>query len=201
MKKLIWSIPLVLFTVILGYGQGLPQVIIETAEGSIYIDIDTLNAPVTAKNFLMHVRAGRYKGAAFYRVVRMDNQVADKVKIEVIQGGIDLGGHYGKIRPISHETTRQTGLKHLDGTISMARNEPGSASTEFFICIGPQPSLDFGGNRNPDGQGFAAFGQVVRGMETVQAIQAKKDKGQMLLEAIPIIKVEIVGSKGDDVNE
>ena len=74
----------------------------------------------------------------------------------------------------------------------MARNEPGTASTEFFICVGDQPSLDFGGDRNPDGQGFAAFGKVSRGMEVVRAIQALPDSGQYLSDPVLIKKMEIV---------
>jgi peptidyl-prolyl cis-trans isomerase A (cyclophilin A) len=69
--------------------------------------------------------------------------------------------------PIAHETTRQTGLRHLDGTVSMARAQPGTANSEFFVCVGDQPALDFGGGRQPDGQGFAAFGRVVEGMDVI----------------------------------
>ena len=98
-----------------------------------------------------------------------------------------------KIPPIVHETTRQTGIKHLDGTISMARNEPGTASTEFFICIGAQPELDFGGKRNPDGQGFATFGKVIKGMDVVLKIQQQKDEGQIFVEPVRILKMEIIG--------
>lgn len=91
--------------------------------------------------------------------------------------------------PIGHESTRQTGLRHLDGTISMARNAPGSATAEFFIRIGDQPELDFGGHRNPDGQGFAAFGQVVEGMQVVRALHAQGKPEQFLREPIPVLSV------------
>jgi peptidyl-prolyl cis-trans isomerase A (cyclophilin A) len=134
---------------------------------------------------------GTFKDAVFYRVVRMDNQPNNEVKIEVIQGGLFSDNEINKIEPIRHETTQKTGIKHLDGTISMARNKPGSASTEFFICIGDQPELDFGGKRNPDGQGFAAFGKVIEGMDVVRNIQQQKDKGQYLSEPIPISKIQI----------
>jgi len=94
------------------------------------------------------------------------------------------------LAPIEHESTKQTGILHKDGTISMARNEPGSATSEFFICIGDQPSLDFGGMRNPDGQGFAAFGRVIKGMEVVRTIQSLPAKNQYLEPKIKITQIE-----------
>jgi len=159
----------------------LPKVEIVTKLGNIVIEVDTIKAPVSAKNFLKLVTQGVYNDAAFYRVVRMDNQPNKKIKIEVIQGGLQADSLVEKYAPIRHETTQETGLKHLDGTISMARNEPGTASTEFFICIGNQPELDFGGKRNPDGQGFAAFGKIVKGMSVIRKIQQGKDSEQMLI--------------------
>ena len=175
-----------------GAGQSLPRVKMETSLGNIVVEIDTLKAPVTGKNFLDHVHVNTFKNAVFYRVVRMDNQPNNEIKIEVIQGGIYTEPRFGDIKPIEHETTDQTEIKHKDGTISMARMEPGTASTEFFICVGDQPELDFGGNRNSDGQGFAAFGQVVEGMDVVRAIQNLKDKNQTLLDKVAIQKMAIV---------
>ncbi|NQU53071.1 MAG: peptidylprolyl isomerase [Bacteroidetes bacterium] len=175
-----------------GIGQTLPKVKFETTQGEIVFEIDTINAPVTAKNFLKHVGMGTYKNAVFYRVVRMDNQPQNKIKIEVIQGGVFVEDQFEKIKPIRHETTKETGLLHLDGTLSMARMEPGTASTEFFICVGDQPELDFGGKRNPDGQGFAAYGKVVKGMDVVREIQLQKDENQTLGEKIKISNMKIV---------
>ncbi len=174
-----------------GIGQTLPKVKFETTHGEIVFEIDTINAPVTANNFLKHVEMGTYKNAVFYRVVRMDNQPQNNIKIEVIQGGVFVEDQLEKIKPIRHETTKETGLLHLDGTLSMARMEPGTASTEFFICVGDQPELDFGGKRNFDGQGFAAFGKVVKGMDVVREIQLQKDENQNLVEKIKILKIEI----------
>ena len=114
------------------------------------------------------------------------------MKIEVIQGGLYEDDEIVKHPPIRHETTKETGLKHLDGTLSMARMEPGTASTEFFICIGDQPELDFGGRRNPDGQGFAAFGKVVEGMDVVRKIQQLPDKNQYLSKPLKIFSVELI---------
>lgn len=104
----------------------------------------------------------------------------DAIVIEVIQGGIDPARAAGQSPAIALERTRDTGLRHRDGTISMARLTPDSAVSDFFICIGDQPELDFGGQRNPDRQGFAAFGQVVAGMDVVRAIQAAPSNGQAL---------------------
>jgi peptidyl-prolyl cis-trans isomerase A (cyclophilin A) len=163
-----------------------PRVRLGTALGDIDLELYTEAAPVTASAFLAIVDSGSYAGASFYRVVRPDNQPASKEKIEVIQGGLERSGLPMTSACIAHETTEETGLRHLDGTLSMARDEPGSASSEIFICIGDQPSLDFGGMRNPDGQGFAAFGRVVAGMDVVRLIQARHDEGQYLIQPVAI---------------
>ena len=173
--------------------QQIPKVIFKTSFGEITCEIDTIHAPVTARNFLNHIKNGTFEKALFYRVVRPDNQPYSKEKIEVIQGGLFDDKIIDKIKPITHETTAVTGLKHTNGALSMARNQPGTASTEFFICIGDQPSLDFGGTRNPDGQGFAVFGRVISGMEVVRKIQQLKDTSQYLVEPVKILKMEIAG--------
>jgi len=173
------------------FSQKLPIVTMQTSLGNIVCEIDTVGAPVTANNFLKHIDLKTYADAVFYRVVRLDNQPNNNVKIEVIQGGLYADEKIDRQTTILHETTKATGLKHLDGTVSMARNQPGTASTEFFICVGDQPSLDFGGNRNPDGQGFAAFGRVISGMDVVRKIQLQKDTSQYLVEPVKILKMEI----------
>lgn len=178
---------LALFLSLHSFSQTLPEVDIKTPVGNILVQIDTVNAPLTAKNFLMHVDSGTYKNSVFYRVVRMDNQPKNEIKIEVIQGGVFVEIQFEKIKPIKHETTKETGILHLDGTISMARMAPGTASTEFFICVNDQPELDYGGKRNPDGQGFAAFGQVIKGMDVVRKIQNMKDKEQTLTKKVKIL--------------
>lgn len=165
---------------------------ITTDLGDMIVEIYSDKAPVTAANFLEHVEKGSYTNSCFYRVVRMDNQPDNDVKIEVIQGGLFDDRLLDTIPTIIHETTERTGILHSDGVISMARMEPGSASTEFFICIGNQPSLDFGGKRNPDGQGFAAFGKVREGMEVARAIQALPEKGQYLKEKLKILRMEVL---------
>jgi peptidyl-prolyl cis-trans isomerase A (cyclophilin A) len=162
-----------------------PRILLRTELGDIVVEVDEAAAPATAANFLAHVDEGIYTGAHFYRVVRMDNQPRNEIKIEVIQGGLGFEAESPR-PPIAHETTRETGLRHLDGTLSMARLGPGTASSEFFVCIGDQPELDFGGSRNPDGQGFAAFGRVVEGMDVVRAIQQLDDRDQILVEPVAI---------------
>jgi peptidyl-prolyl cis-trans isomerase A (cyclophilin A) len=163
-----------------------PHVLLETDLGDIVLELFPDAAPITARNFLRYVTEGRYGGASFYRVVREDNQPDDPVKIAVIQGGLGMGEHPDKYPPIPHETTERSGLRHRDGTLSMGRLAPGSANAEFFICVGDQPELDFGGRRNPDGQGFAAFGRVVQGMDVVRAIHRQAAEGQSLTAPVVI---------------
>lgn len=168
-----------------------PQVLIRTSLGNIRVEIDSAAAPITAANFLRYVDEGAFEGASFYRTVTLDNQPDNDVKIEVIQGGLlaTEGGRERMHEPINHETTDQTGLLHKDGALSMARAQPGTATSEIFICIGDQPELDFGGTRNPDGQGFAAFGRVVDGMDVVRWIQQQPADGQRLTPPIEIINI------------
>jgi peptidyl-prolyl cis-trans isomerase A (cyclophilin A) len=169
--------------------SSLPQVKMKTDLGDIIIEIDTINAPVTATNFLKYVDDKIFNSAFFYRVVRMDNQPNNDIKIEVIQGGLGYEESPLSLPPIDHETTDKTGILHKDGVISMARMEPGTSSSEIFICVGDQPELDFGGKRNPDGQGFSAFGKVIKGMDVVREIQSKPDEEQMLVTTVNIIEV------------
>jgi peptidyl-prolyl cis-trans isomerase A (cyclophilin A) len=158
----------------------------KTDAGDIQFKLYKNKAPITAANFIKYIEEEYYQGGYFYRVVRLDNQPDNAVKIEVIQGGLDSTHSKQSLPPIVHETTSQTSIRHKDGTLSMARNNPGSASSEFFICINDQPALDFGGNRNPDGQGFAAFGQVTKGMEVVRHIQAGETNKQALKNPVKI---------------
>jgi peptidyl-prolyl cis-trans isomerase A (cyclophilin A) len=168
-------------------GDRLPRVLLRTELGEIELEIDSGRAPLTSSNFLNYVDGGFYNGGAFHRTVRPDNQPDNKVKIEVIQAGADPAREKESSPPISLERIRQTGLKHRDGTLSMARDGPDSATSDIFICIGDQPELDYGGKRNPDGQGFAAFGKVIRGMDVVKKIQAAPAKGQTLTPPIRIL--------------
>lgn len=149
-------------------------VILETELGTFTIAIDDVNAPVTAANFLAYVDGGYLNDATAYRIVTDTNEPAKPIKIEVVQWGYGVSDEKRiPFAPIAHETNDVSGIKHKNMTVSMARFAPGSAASEFFICIGDQPELDFGGKRNPDGQGFAAFGQVTEGEDTVRRIFAR----------------------------
>ena len=171
----------------------LPRATLITPLGSIRICVDVRSAPITAANFLAYVDGGHLDGTSFYRIVRSDNQPADTAaRIEVVQFGYPMRGqvYSGPLPCIPHEPTSVTGLSHRDGTISMARMKPGTAGSGFFICIGDQPELDFGGRRQPDGLGFAAFGQVEQGMDVVRAILSKAEPTQLLSNAIPLLRAE-----------
>ncbi len=172
------------------------RVAIRTGEGIIEVDIELGRAPVTAANFLRYLDQGYYDGTSFYRTVKPSNQPDNLVKIEVIQGGpgmAQLTEGQAKFPPIELERTSLTGLRHADGTISMARLTPDSATSEFFICLEDQPELDFGGRRNADGQGFAAFGRVSGGYDVVRRIQHSPADGQNLTPPIKIERIERSG--------
>lgn len=169
--------------------SGLIAVVIETSLGDIVIEVDPVAAPITTANFLRYVDGGFYEGGSFYRTVRMDNQPDDDIRIEVIQGGANPDREADYFSPIVLERTNLTGIRHLDGVISMARGVPDTATHSIFIYIGDQPSLDFGELRNPDGQGFAAFGRVISGMDVVRHIQTGEAEAQSLLEPIVIQSV------------
>ncbi len=186
--------------------DAVPTVSMRTSLGVIEIELYPAAAPRTVANFLRYVDNKAYAGGQFYRVVRLDNQVQNDILIEVVQGGLGDNNRDRELPPIGHETTQQTGLLHLDGSISLARGEPGTGSSEFFICIGDQPALDFGGKRNSDGAGFAAFGRVTKGMDVVRAIHGlqthapvagKLDytSGQILVRPVEIISVDVEGSR------
>ena len=164
--------------------QSIVNCTIATEFGDIEVELYADKAPVTVANFLRYVDAGLYKNSSFYRVTTAANEATREVKIEVIQGGnIPEGSAFN---PITIETTDKTGIKHLDGSISMARGKPNSATSSFFICINDQPELDFKGKRNPDGQGVAAFGRVIKGMDIVRKIQSGENEKQYLTERVTI---------------
>jgi len=149
-----------------------PLVVFQTEKGAIEIEVDPQHAPLSAANFLKYVDGGFYDGGTINRAVRPDNTVRHDVEIQVIQIQSDAARRRDEFPPVPLERTSVTGLKHIDGAVSMARNGPDTAIASFSIVIGDQPEMDFGGKRNPDGQGFAVFGRVIRGMDVVKAIQA-----------------------------
>lgn len=147
----------------------------ETDGGGIECSVYPEAAPESAGNFLDHLDRGLFDGAVFFRAVRRDNDNGLPI-IEVIQAA--LSDASVALPPVRHETTRETGIRHLDGTLSLGRTEPGTGSgAEFFITVGDQPSLDFGGTRNKDGRGFAAFGRVTGGMKVVRRIHRMETTG------------------------
>ena len=172
--------------------QPLPIVVFETEKGSIEMEVDSVRAPVTAANFLKYVDGGFYDGGFVNRAVRPDTTVRHDVEIQLIQFQSNPARRQEQFPAIRMERTSVTGLSHQDGTLSMARGGPDTATSSFSIVIGAQPEMDFGGRRNPDGQGFAAFGRVVRGMDVVKAIQMSPtgQRGQYGTETLdPPIRV------------
>ncbi len=165
-------------------------VLMTTTLGDIELELDAARAPASVSNFLNYVDRGFYQGGVIHRTVTPENQPHNKIRIEVIQGGINPARTAEDGPEIALERTSDTGLRHLDGTISMARNGPDTATSDFFICINDQPELDFGGKRNPDGQGFAAFGQVVKGMDVVRSIQSAPAEGQSLSPVVIILSAQ-----------
>jgi peptidyl-prolyl cis-trans isomerase A (cyclophilin A) len=164
---------------------------LETSLGEIVVALSGDRAPVTVENFLRYVDAGLYDGGVFHRTVKMDNQPQSPIQIEVIQGGPNPEKKQS-FPPIRLERTALTGLKHVNGTISMARFAPDTASGDFFFCIGDQPELDFGGKRNPDGQGFAAFGLVLKGFDVIRKIQQAPATGQRITPPVKIERIRRV---------
>jgi peptidyl-prolyl cis-trans isomerase A (cyclophilin A) len=166
-------------------------IVIETELGTIEAELDSARAPITVGNFLRYVDAKLFDDARFFRSVRMDNQPNDSVKIEVIQAARAprSGGGPPDFPPIPLERTSVSGIRHLDGTLSMARSGPDTGTSSFSIVINDQPSMDFGGHRNPDGQGFAAFGRVTSGMDVARKIQAGAVEAQRLVTPVRIARI------------
>ncbi|WP_291103273.1 MULTISPECIES: peptidylprolyl isomerase [unclassified Flavobacterium] len=169
MKRITLTLIVLFFAITNGSAQKKEICVIKTALGNITVELYPEKAPITVANFLKYVDAHLYDNTSFFRSVTLNNQPKDSVKIEVIQGGeVDSTKVFAAI-PL--ETTTKTGLHHKNGILSMARDKPDSATCSFFICINDQPALDYGGKRNKDGQGFAAFGKVINGMGVVKKIQ------------------------------
>lgn len=168
-----------------------PHILIKTEAGDIETELYPDKAPKTVAAFLSYIDAGYYKGSSFYRILNDDNQPSNAPKAELIQGGI-WKTNYKKatgLPGIPHETTQQTGILHTDGIISMARQEPGTATTEFFICVGDQAGFDYGGENNPDKQGYAAFGKVIKGLEVVRKIYNRPENNQAFDPPVVIIDI------------
>ena len=185
--------------------QAQTMVVLETELGDITIEVDEAQAPISSGSFLDHVDGGYFEGGAFWRTVTTENDNGSPI-IEVIQGGVI--GEVTDLPTVEHEPTSDSGILHEDGVVSLGRSDPGTASgASFFICIGDQPALDFGATRNPDRQGFAAFGRVVDGMDVVRAIHRREanrpsddpyTEGQLLTEYVSISSAYRRGIAGDE---
>jgi peptidyl-prolyl cis-trans isomerase A (cyclophilin A) len=176
-----------------GGSSARPRVRVQTGQGAIVLELAQDKAPITAANFLRYVDGGRYDGSTFYRAMRNGGGATG-----LIEGGLQ-NDPAKLLPPIAHESTQTTGLRHLDGTVSMARYGVGTATADFFICVGPAPYLDADPTASGDNAGFAAFGQVVEGMDVVRAILASPTggvarnpvmQGQMLDPPVPIVSIK-----------
>ncbi|MFT3747762.1 MAG: peptidylprolyl isomerase [Agriterribacter sp.] len=168
-----------------------PVVIIQTKFGDIKVELYPEKAPLTVAAFLQNIDSGYFKNTSFYRVLRDDNQVTGAPHSYLIQGGIWQANPDSKekFKPIPHEPTSKTGILHTRGIISMARNEPGTATSEFFICVEDEPGFDYGGANNHDGQGYAAFGKVVEGMNVVDRIHRQPENEQRFIPPVAILNI------------
>lgn len=171
---------------------GNPHVVIETKYGEIELELYANKAPETTAAFLSYVDSGFYENTSFYRVLNVNNQPSNAPKTEILQGGLwrTKNEKARSISGIPHESTMQTGVKHKNGVISVARLAPGTAGSEFFICIDDQPGLDEGGENVEDRLGYAAFGKVVRGMSVVRKIYLQNDRNQYLDPPVAIFNIK-----------
>jgi peptidyl-prolyl cis-trans isomerase A (cyclophilin A) len=167
-----------------------PHILIETGLGNIEVELFPDQTPKTVAAFLSYIDSGFYNKASFYRVLKTE-ELPSETNTGIIQGGMWQTNPAKKITipGIAHETTKQSGLTHESGAISLARLAPGTGNTEFFICIGDQSPLDAGRRGTEDGQGYATFGKVFKGMAIVRKIQAKKSHGDKFDDKIEITKI------------
>ena len=190
MKRLLFTISLF---VMLGCSQPgkNPHILISTDDGDIEAELYPDKAPKTVAAFLSYIDSGFYTNSSFYRVVLAEG-LSSSANTGLIQGGIwqTNESQHPNVPGIPHESTKQTGLTHTNGTLSLARTAPGTASTEFFICIGDQTQFDYGKGSSTDTLGFAAFGKVVKGMPVVRAIQQENKHGESFEQNIAIKSIK-----------
>ena len=170
---------------------GVVRVNLVTGEGLIGLLLYGDKAPLTTANFLRYVDDRLYDRSKIYRALHSPNAP----DVGLVQGGARFDPAHPH-RPVAHESTTQTGLAHKDGTLSLARGALGSATSDFFICVGDAPYLDANPSAPGDNQGFAAFGQCVEGMDIVRRILAMPTSptkgppgmvGQMLDPPVPVL--------------
>lgn len=191
MQKLFIPVLLFVFAACKQQNTDKPHIEIQTSKGNIEIELYPLQAPKTVAAFLSYVDSGFYSKSSFYRVLNNDNQPSNAPKTELIQGGIwkTNQSKAAQLAGVPHESTQQTKLLHTDGAISLARLELGTATTEFFICLGNQPGLDYGGENIEDKQGYAVFGKVVKGMDIVRKIYRQHENNQYFDPPVAIYKI------------
>lgn len=172
-------------------GPGDILVSLDTGQGQIVIALKARQAPLTVANFLQYVDAKLYDGSSFWRSAKAPGSTT----YGLIEGGL-ASDPKKVLKPVAHEPTTQTGLRHVDGTLSLARREPGSGDSDFFICLGEAPYLDANPAASGDNLGFAAFGQVIKGIDVARTIlnlptpgKATNPvmEGQMLDPVVPIV--------------
>jgi peptidyl-prolyl cis-trans isomerase A (cyclophilin A) len=174
----------------LALAAGKPRVVITTGHGAITVELEAQKAPITSANFLRYVASAKYDGGSFYRAAKMRGAPKE---------GTIVAGPAPKAQPfpgIAHESTTKTGLRHRAGTISLGRFAPGTGKGDFFICASDLPYLDAQPGKPGDNLGFAAFGQVIKGMPVVRKILAsptgaatrfEDQKDQWLKPPVPIL--------------
>lgn len=191
MQKLIPAVLLIVFAGCSSGGDSKhPRVEISTRQGDIVIELYPDKAPKSVAAFLSYIEKKLYRNATFYRILNDENQPSNAAKANLIQGGLYRSKQTPNLTGIPHETTKQTGILHKDGVLSLARTEPGTATSEFFICIGDQPGFDYGGANNADGQGYAAFGKVIKGMDVVYKIYNLPEDNQYFDPPVPIYDIK-----------
>lgn len=189
MKRIIICIGSIIFFLSCSQKKSeFPLITISTNYGDIEAELYPAKAPKTVAAFLSYIDKGLYKSTTFYRVLK-DEEMPTDYNSGLIQGGV--WPNLKAVAGIEHESTKQTGLSHTSGTLSMARTGVGTATTEFFICIGEQTSLDAGRSGTKDSLGFAAFGKVTKGMSIVRKIQATRSTGDQFDEKITIANIEM----------
>ena len=190
-KNFLYCILLCLLSSCSQQDKNKPHIEIQTGFGDIEVELYANQAPKTVAAFLGYIDSGYFNRCSFYRVLNDENQPSNAAKTELIQGGIwkTNSKKMSTLKGCPHETTQETKILHKNGVISLARLAPGTGTTEFFICVGDQPSLDYGGENNKDKQGYAAFGKVVKGMDIVRKIYQQNEDNQYFNTPVPIINI------------
>lgn len=172
------------------------RLVLDTDAGRIEAVLDTANAPRSACNVMRYAAGGHYDGGVFFRTVRSSQEAPGRAPIDVVQLEANAGEEFDAFGPVPLERTRDTGLSHRAGALSLARWGPDTATSSFSIVVRDSPPMDYGGARAADGQGFAVFGRVVAGMDVVEAIHATPARDERLLRPVRIRRAFLSGDPG-----